>query len=84
MPSATDSGKNSDFRSGSDCVLHIAHIRAARDKAWGARYHGIPNYTRFLVAAFAGAQQIAFESPVERGVDLLARFNHLVLSPGRQ
>jgi hypothetical protein len=80
MASATDSGKNSDFRSGSDCILHIAYICAARDYARAARYHTIPNDPRVLVAAFARAQQFTFESPAERRVNLFAGFNHFALS----
>ena len=63
VSSAADGGKNSDFRGRSDCVLHIAHVCAAHDKAWGASYHCIPNDARVFVAAFAGAQQVTFESP---------------------
>jgi hypothetical protein len=81
MSAAADGGNNSSLRSGSDCVLHIAYICATRDKARGTRYHGIPNVTRVLVAAFAGAQQITFESLVERRVNLFTGFDHLVMPP---
>jgi hypothetical protein len=60
--------------------LHIAYICAARDKARFTSYHAIPDRTRVFVAAFARTQQIAFESPVERRVNLFAGFDHLVLS----
>jgi hypothetical protein len=63
-----------------DCVLHIAYIGAARDEARCASYHAIPNDTRVFVATFAGAQQITFESAVERRVNLFAGFDHLLLS----
>src|ERR1700730_18592245 len=80
MPPTTDGGKNAGLRSSSDCVLHIAHIRAARDEPWCASYHAIPNDTRVFVGAFARAQQLTLESPVERRVNLFAGLDHLVLS----
>ena len=72
MPSTTDGGKNSGLGGGPDCSLHIAYIQAARDEAGPARYHAVPDGPRVLVAVIGGAQQIAFESPVERGVNLFA------------
>jgi hypothetical protein len=80
MSSTTNGGKNSNLGGGSDCVLHIAYICAARDKSWRASHHAVPNGTRLFVAAFAGAEQITFKSPVKRRVNLFAGFDHLVLS----
>jgi hypothetical protein len=80
MPSAADGGKNSDLRAGADCILHIDYIGAARDKARSTSDHAIPDDARIFVAAFAGTQQITFESPLERRVNLLAGFDHFGLS----
>jgi hypothetical protein len=80
VPSTTDGGEDSVLCGGSDCGLHIAYICTARDKAWCASHHAIPNGARIFVTPFAGAQQITFESPVERRVNLFAGFDHLVLS----
>ncbi|MFZ0799837.1 MAG: hypothetical protein WAM98_18780 [Terriglobales bacterium] len=80
MPSTTNGGKNSNLRSGSDCALHIAYIRAAGNQSWRASGQAIPNGTRVFVAAIAWAEQITFESPVERRVNFFAGFDHLVHS----
>jgi hypothetical protein len=80
VPSASNGGQNSNLRGGSDCVLHIAYIRAARDQSWRASYHAIPNGARGFVAALARAKQIAFESPEERRVNLVAGFEHFAVS----
>jgi hypothetical protein len=68
--------------------LHIAYICATRDKARSSSYHDIPDGTRVFEAAFARAQQITFELPVERRVNLFAGFDHRALLvnvlPGRQ
>jgi hypothetical protein len=80
MPSTANSSKNSGLRSGPDRALHIAHSCAARDKAWRASYHAIPNDARFLVTILAGAQQVTFEMSVERRVNLIAGFDHFALS----
>jgi hypothetical protein len=80
VPSTADGSKKSGLSARSDCVLHIAYICAARDKAGGASYHAVPNGTRAFVAAFAGTQQITFESTVERRVNFFAGFHHLVIS----
>src|SRR5579863_2183564 len=80
MPSTADGGKNSILRGGSDRILHITHICTTRDKAWCAGYHAIPNGARVFVTALARAEQVPFESSVERRIDLFAGLDHFVLS----
>jgi hypothetical protein len=80
MPTTTDGGENSGLRACSDGALHIAYIRAACDDARRAGHHTIPNDTRVFVAAFSRAQQITFESLVERRVNIFAGVDHFVIS----
>src|SRR6266852_8873132 len=80
MPPATDGSQNSNLGGGPDCVWHIAHLCAARYKPRRASYHAIPNGARVFVTAVAGSQQITFESPAERGVNLFAGFDHVAAS----
>src|SRR5260370_29089164 len=80
MAATTDSRNNSSVGGGSDRVLHIAHIRAARDQARPARGHAVPNHSGFFVAVVARTQQITVEPPVERRVSLFAGIGHCVVS----
>src|ERR1700722_17402649 len=76
MAATADGGEKVDFNSGSDCALHIACVCATRDKAGGAGEHAIPDEAGIFVAAVGWANQIAFESRVERRVNFLAGFDH--------
>jgi hypothetical protein len=80
VPSASNGGKNSGFRGGSNRTLHIAYIGTPRDKPRPAGHHAIPNDTCVFVGAVAGAQQITLEAAVERREDVFADFDHLVFS----
>jgi hypothetical protein len=65
MPSTADGSKNLGLRSGSDRMLHVAYISAARYKGWCPRYHAIPNHSRILEPTLAGAQQVTFKLSAE-------------------
>jgi hypothetical protein len=80
MPSTADSRNNSRLRSGPDRMLNVAYIRAARDQGWCPSNHPVPNDARVFVPALAGAQQVPFESSVERRINLFAGFGHFALS----
>src|SRR5437899_9210319 len=80
MPATADSSKKSRFTGGPDGILEIARISAACDQSRRARKHAIPDEACVFIAAVAGTQQIAFELPMKRRVDLFAGFNHCVLS----
>jgi hypothetical protein len=78
MSTAADSRKNSGFRSRPNRVLHIAQVGAAGDQPWHASDHAIPNGARVFKTAVAGTQQVPFESPVKRRVNLFAGIDHPV------
>src|SRR5690242_8857222 len=80
VPSASDSGNNSALSASPHRVLYIAYICAARNQSGLARNHAIPYGARVFIAAVGGAQQVAFESPAERRVDLFAGFGHRGIS----
>jgi hypothetical protein len=76
----TNRGQNSGLGGGPDCDLHIAYICAARNQAWRACCHAIPNRPCILISGFAGTKQVTFESLVDETVKLFDILDHLVRS----
>jgi hypothetical protein len=77
MPAAADRRDHSNFSGGSDYALDIAHIRASRYQTRLAIEHAVPDGTCAFVSIVIGAQQVTFELPAKRRIDLSAGFDHL-------
>src|SRR5215469_3284971 len=80
MTAAPHGCENSGSRGDPDRALHVANVRTACDESWLLGNHAVPNGTRIFVTMMLGPQQIAFESPSERGIRLLDYFRHCLRS----
>ena len=78
VTAAPDGGENSGGRGDPDRVLHIADVRTACDESRLLGDHAVPDGTRVFVMTMPGPQQIAFESPSERGIRLFDWFRHFL------
>src|SRR5579864_7390629 len=80
MSPTTDGGKNFGLRGGLHGSLYVADASAARDQSRPPIEHAVPHAADFVVGIVARTHQIALESLMKRGVELVAGFGHRMLS----
>jgi hypothetical protein len=83
VSAAADSSEQSNFGSGANSILNIGYIGAPCDQAGRVIEHAIPDTARGFIIAMAGAQQITFELPMKRRVNLFTGCEHINALPGK-